>query len=885
MLDRLSSQLSKFILVLRRVSTPALFVVALLLAGFLHGYNAFYYPYFESDEGTYLFQAFAVKEYGELSIYTYWYDHPPFGWITIAAWVDLLQGDWNFFGNSLNTGRALMLLLHLVQVSLIFFIVNRVSRSPWLAFMAIIIYSTSPLAVYFQRRVLLDNLLTTWVLLSVAILFLQRVQLRHVVMSGVFFGLAMITKITTVMFSPAILFLLLTAKWNIHRGFRLLAWSLVVSSIFSLWLIYAAINTELVPAPEGERVSLIGTILFQASRGTEVPFWHQGSSFMDNVVNWMVLDETYVYLVGFGLVVALLLALFSAQYRFFGLATLLYFLFLIRGGIVIGFYILPMLPFIAMSIVFGADIAIRWLRKRGVPVFAIASIFLVLVGTYAYHYYPKAIKYLTVDETSNQIEALRWVKRELPEDTRIIVDIYGMTELLNPSFENNKKFTIADWYFKVAMDPAIRYEKYLDDWRNFDYVLISHEMIYQSSLNELPVVYDAIRNSEPVMRWDQNSTTFVDVQKFISTNGDWVALHRINNSTRTQLLYAWNYFRDNFIVSYGQVIDPQANVTTSEGQSYGMLRAALMNDSEAFKGMWLWTQHHLQHRLNDRLISWRWQDGTQTDSANATDADLDIALALIFASQRFDEPSYLDDARAIINDIWEHTVVSINGRYHLLPMEKSLARRDNYYLLNPSYFSPAHYRIFAEVDSERQSEWLQLAEDTYLVLGNRMPTNWLMVNDKTGALSSASPYITQGSADSFGYDAFRTFWRVALDESWYKSEDAERYLKNVSRPFVSEWQQYGSFGDLYTAQGGRIRDTSNPAIAAGILSALKVGAPQQVSSDVYAKLFAETLVIDEESEYAYWLSPDNYYESNWIWFGVALYNNNLPNLWRLHQQR
>jgi endoglucanase len=230
-------------------------------------------------------------------------------------------------------------------------------------------------------------------------------------------------------------------------------------------------------------------------------------------------------------------------------------------------------------------------------------------------------------------------------------------------------------------------------------------------------------------------------------------------------------------------------------------------------------------------------------------------------------------------------VVSINGRYHLLPMEKSLARRDNYYLLNPSYFSPAHYRIFAEVDSERQSEWLQLAEDTYLVLGNRMPTNWLMVNDKTGALSSASPYITQGSADSFGYDAFRTFWRVALDESWYKSEDAERYLKNVSRPFVSEWQQYGSFGDLYTAQGGRIRDTSNPAIAAGILSALKVGAPQQVSSDVYAKLFAETLVIDEESEYAYWLSPDNYYESNWIWFGVALYNNNLPNLWRLHQQR
>lgn len=77
-----------------------LFVASLSIAFALHAYNMFHYPYF-SDEGTYLSQAYSVKENNELSLYVYWYDHPPFGWITIATWVDILNDDWNFFGSSL----------------------------------------------------------------------------------------------------------------------------------------------------------------------------------------------------------------------------------------------------------------------------------------------------------------------------------------------------------------------------------------------------------------------------------------------------------------------------------------------------------------------------------------------------------------------------------------------------------------------------------------------------------------------------------------------------------------------------------------------------------------------------------------------------------------
>jgi endo-1,4-beta-D-glucanase Y/4-amino-4-deoxy-L-arabinose transferase-like glycosyltransferase len=879
----------KYLPMMVRFQTQLVFGVVFISVALLHGFNMFHYPYFESDEGTYMAQAFSVKEHAELTPYVYWYDHPPMGWFVLASFVTLLGGDWDAFGNSLYTGRVLMWLLHLLQVSIIFYLVRKLTGSPWYAVVAILLYSVSPLASYFQRRILLDNIQTTFVLLSVFMLYLPQIKLRHVLMSGVFYGCAVVTKITAVMFGPAFLLLLLTAKWGLHKGFRTIGWLVTSGAIVSLWLIFALIKTELFPA--ADRVSLLGSLQYQASRGTGAHFWEATSSFRDNIVHWLILDSTYVYICAFGLLAAFLLVILKPQYRFFGLAALFYFLFLIRGGVVIGFYIIPLLPFIAMSIAFLIHtIKTDVLDRFRVPAHVSTLLLLVILVGFTIHYTPKVHKYLTVDETSNQIKALTWVKENLPSDAKIITDIYGLTELRNPEYVNTKVFDNADWYFKVAMDPAIRYTKYRDDWRNFDYVLITHEMLFQADLNKMPVVHDAIRNSVPVIKWDENSTSFTDIQNFITTNGDWVALHRINNNTRTQLLYAWNHYKSNFIVSYGQVIDPQTNITTSEGQSYAMLKAVQMNDRDTFNGVWLWTQHHLQHRVGDDLVSWRWEDGRQTDSANATDADIDIALALIFASQQFDNPQYLAEAREILKAIWEQTVVEINGTYYLLPVEKTLAARPGGYLLNPSYFSPAHYRIFAEVDTERSAEWNALAVDTYETLnrlqargGVGLPPNWVLINDTTGALSSASPYIAAGGADYFGYDAFRTLWRVGLDEAWFETPESIAYLTAVTPQFEREWSERRSFGDLYLTSGQRISNNQNLAVASGILAGINVAGDAQVSADIYNTLFVDELYVSEEDEEAYWGEPGNYYSANWTWFGMALFNDNFPNLWQFHQ--
>src|SRR6185369_10259990 len=138
------------------------------------------------------------------------------------------------------------------------------------------------------------------------------------------------------------------------------------------------------------------------------------------------------------------------------------------------------------------------------------------------------------------------------------------------------------------------------------------------------------------------------------------------------LATSWTAYKQQFIQQDGRVIDWMSEgVTTSEGQSYAMLRAVWMNDPQTFNICFGWTLANLRAR-NDNLFSWRWgrdpkqQSYTVLDKSSAADADEDIAVALILASRRWKETSYLKPAREIINDIWEHEIIEVQGRPYLV---------------------------------------------------------------------------------------------------------------------------------------------------------------------------------------------------------------------------
>ena len=197
----------------------------LLLNTVLRSWNLFGYPIYNEDEGTYVSQAMAILEHGELAYYTYWYDHAPFGWMTIAAWqkaVGWLPGAQDLL--SVDLGRTLMVVASGVVLWLVVSILWEAGVRLWVIQITGLWLIISPLSNDFQRSIYLDNLMIMWVLLAVYILMTSQTGLRLMLAAAVF-GLAILTKETAIFFFPFILILL---KQKVARS----NWRFVIT----LWL-------------------------------------------------------------------------------------------------------------------------------------------------------------------------------------------------------------------------------------------------------------------------------------------------------------------------------------------------------------------------------------------------------------------------------------------------------------------------------------------------------------------------------------------------------------------------------------------------------------------------------------------------------------------------
>ncbi|NJK71389.1 MAG: hypothetical protein HC932_04020 [Thermales bacterium] len=299
------------------------------------------------------------------------------------------------------------------------------------------------------------------------------------------------------------------------------------------------------------------------------------------------------------------------------------------------------------------------------------------------------------------------------------------------------------------------------------------------------------------------------------------------------------YLNNYFDKEFHRTIDKQNNgITTSEGQSYTMLRSVWMNDQDTFDKTWQWTQNNLQR--NDKLFSWKWglrEDGVwgildDIGGQNvATDADIDISLSLVFASKIWNKKNYLEEAKSIINSIWQKTVVKINGNYLLLPNDLEKTASKDYYLINPSYFSPAHYRIFAKIDSN--NHWNKLADDSYKFLEAfhthkisnndqpKLPPNWIILNKTELTISEPED---KNLNTNFGFDALRIPFRIGLDWQWHHKKQAKDYL-SLFEELNQSWNQHSKIFAEYSRYGNNIVDYETHAMYGGTLSYFTIHQP------------------------------------------------------------
>lgn len=859
-------------------------VFVLAISALAHGINMFGFPYYENDEGVYMSQAWSLITSGKLAPYTYWYDHAPAGWMFIALWT-LLTGGFYTFGFSLNSGRVFMLVLQVASTFLLMLITKKLTKSTFAAVIAGLIFSLSPLGIYFHRRVLLDNIMTFWVLLSYVFVLHKKLKLNHVILSALFFGIAVLTKENAIFFIPGFL---ASIYFNTHKHNRLLAlsmWVFVCGSIVSLYFAYALLKGELFPTGallggNQPHVSLLETLKYQSSRGGGSIFDIENSSFWRHFYLWMNQDSLIMSLGIFSNLAVFTYSIIKKNVVFFSTSLLgaFFWFFLIRGGIVIEFYIIPLIPILCILSSILISVFMN-LFKMNFPQHTVNSLWWIVLISFMSSYLllaqesksfsqnSSSHRIFQSKQTSSQRDAVYWIRNNLSEKDTIIIDNYAYLDLNDSNNPSGIVFDHAKWYWKVDFDPEIKLKLLQNNPEYIDVIAVTPQMSHDLLSGTSPLTSQALENSK---FW-----------KSFELDGWGVQFWR-PYYPRHILKRSWDSYKNNFMQN-GRVLDPTQDITTSEGQSYALLRAVWMDDKITFDEVLRWTNEHLTNEQS--LFSWKFgrnELGVDEvlDAGSATDADQDIALALLFAHKQWDEQVYLTQARQIIMAIWKYEVKEFDKEFYLLP--GNWAKDIPGVQLNPSYFAPYAYRIFQQV--EPNLNWESVIESGYKALHDCsqsnfsekhsvfLPPEWCLISPAGNVVVSNA----EGLQDTnYGYNAFRIPWRIAVDYEWNKDPRALAYLENLDF-LQQEWQENNKLLATYTHEGEVGDNYESVAAYATNLAVFKVLEPDQADTMYQSKIKEKFFEDDSQS---YWDDPTNYYNQNWAWFGTALYADLLPNLW------
>lgn len=347
------------------------------------------------------------------------------------------------------------------------------------------------------------------------------------------------------------------------------------------------------------------------------------------------------------------------------------------------------------------------------------------------------------------------------------------------------------------------------------------------------------------------------------------------------LIESWQAYRDRFIQADGRVIDREASDrTTSEGQAYAMWRAVLINDADTFERTYRWAERNLAQpdasgQPQGSLWAWHWgrTEAGQwqiLDPNFATDADIDAATALILAARRWNCPAYLEEARTKLAEIWAQSVVELpDGTPQLLPgPATAFWNQPDTLILNPSYFSPYAYRLFAQVDPDR--DWLALVDSGYAMLEASsalspvgLPSDWIVYDPTAGTYRSLAPEHPLQSRYSF--DAYRVWWRVALDSAWFGEPRARTYLGDHLDHLEQRWQRDRRLPARISLTGETLADYEATAQYAMLYPAW-----QQVSPLLATQIYRQKLLPAYRN--GFWDNDSAYYSQNLAWFAL------LPNM-------
>ena len=457
------------------------------------------------DEGTYVAQAYAVQHFGQLTHYTYFYDHPPLGWIQIAG-VTWLTGAFSWAPSAVDAGRVSMVVAFAASAVLLWVLARRVGMGLIASSAALLIYGLSPLAVQYHRTVYLDNVAVPWLLAAFVLALSPKHRLTAFAGSGLCFGIAVLSKETFLLLGPFLAWQLWRGSHASNRRYGIA----LAASLFALcgvgYVMLAAVKGELFPGPG--HVSLLEGVTFQlADRTSSGNVFTAGSLAHQVVANWLQLDHVFPA----AMVTAAVAGLAVRRIRPLAAGLAFLVVFMLRPGYLPVPYIIALLPLGALLVPAVVEAGVRWKvasaldgRVRGpqalralllrplAGVLVLASLVAIAFAGPAWTGKLRGLVVPDLDQSMSQ--AQQWIDVNVPRDNRVVVDDSLWVDLYRDGFARNNVV----WYYKLDTDPAVEAQA-PNGWKDYDYVVSTNSV--RTFPNAGGEVQTALRNSVVVARF------------------------------------------------------------------------------------------------------------------------------------------------------------------------------------------------------------------------------------------------------------------------------------------------------------------------------------------------------------------------------------------------
>jgi len=484
----------------------AIVVAALVvLAGAATAVNLSGYPIRFGDEGTYVSQAWAIPNLGALAQYTYWYDHPPLGWVQMSLYAELTFAWERWSDNTTMVGREFAVLLRMVSTALLFVLARRAGLRPFWAATAAVLFVLSPLAMHFGRLALLDNIAMPWVLAAFVLAYSPRHRWSASIGSALCFAVAVLSKETLLLLAPALALAIWTNyRRSANRGFVLVSFGLVGFLTVLLYPLYAVTKSELIPG-DGH-VSLLEAVEWQLhGRAGSGSVFDPDSDAHNLVRSWLELDP---WLPVLGLVAAVPL-LFDRRLRPLMVALLLQAAMLLRQGYLPAMYVTMLLPFLALAVAGLGDRVWPRALREGRRTTALAAVGVAVVIGAAGVSTPFVVpawagqlhRQWSVDEDAPERAAVAWLRDNVPHDAVLVSEAELWLDLHNAGFAGPGNV----WVYKVDSDPAVAAQ--LGGWQRIEYLALSKATLDSQSPQTMPWVFEALAHAHEIARFGDGANT------------------------------------------------------------------------------------------------------------------------------------------------------------------------------------------------------------------------------------------------------------------------------------------------------------------------------------------------------------------------------------------